>query len=289
MTATSVPRADGRWLVVGHTGMLGHDVMTALDGRDVVGLGRPDLDITDPASVDAALAGFDVIVNCAAYTAVDDAEDDEEAAFAVNALGPAHLARAAARTGAWLVQVSTDYVFAGDATTPYAEDAPLGPTTAYGRTKAAGEEAVHADLAERSYIVRTAWLYGEHGPNFVRTIARLATERDHLDVVDDQRGQPTWSVDVAQRIVAMVDAGVPPGRYHATSSGETTWCGFARAVVGHLGLDPAMVRPTTSAAMARRAPRPAYSVLGHDAWAAVGMPALRDWKNALSAAGPPFG
>jgi len=285
----TAPRSDGRWLVVGHTGMLGHDVMAALDGRDVIGLSRPDLDITDPLSVDAALEGVDVVVNCAAYTAVDDAEDDEAAAFAINALGPAHLARTAARTGAWLVQVSTDYVFPGDATSPYAEGADLDPRTAYGRTKAAGEEAVRGELQHRSYIVRTAWLYGAHGPNFVRTIAKAAGERDRLDVVDDQRGQPTWSADVAERIVAMVDAGVPSGTYHATSSGETTWFGFAREIVGHAGLDPAMVHPTTSAAFARRAPRPAYSVLGHDAWAAVGMPALRDWKDALSASWPPFG
>ena len=284
----TTPRSDGRWLVVGHTGMLGHDVMTALDGRDVVGLSRPDLDITDPLSVDAALDGVDVVVNCAAYTAVDDAEDDEAAAFAINALGPAHLARTAARTGAWIVQVSTDYVFPGDATSPYAEGAEPDPRTAYGRTKAAGEEAVRGELRLRSYIVRTAWLYGAHGPNFVRTIAKAAGERDRLDVVDDQRGQPTWSADVAERIVAMVDAGVPAGTYHATSSGETTWFGFAREIVGHAGLDPATVHPTTSAAFARRAPRPAYSVLGHEAWTAVGMPALRDWKDALGASWPPF-
>lgn len=285
----TVPRPDGRWLVVGHTGMLGHDVMAALDGRDVRGMSRPDLDITDPASVDAALEGVDVVVNCAAYTAVDDAEDAEAAAFSINALGPAHLARSAARTGAWLVQVSTDYVFAGDATTPYPEDAPLDPRTAYGRTKAAGEEAVRGELAAHSYLLRTAWLYGAHGPNFVRTITRAAAERDRLDVVDDQRGQPTWSADVAGRIVAMVDAGVPAGTYHATSSGETTWFGFAREIVAHAGLDPVMVHPTTSAAYARRAPRPSYSVLGHDAWAAVGMPPLRDWSDALSASWPPFG
>jgi dTDP-4-dehydrorhamnose reductase len=283
------PRPDGRWLVVGHTGMLGHDVMSALQDRDVTGVSRPDLDITDGASVDAALDGVDVVVNCAAWTAVDDAEDHEAAAYAVNATGPQHLAAAAARSGAWLVHVSTDYVFAGDATTAYAEDAPLAPRTAYGRTKAAGEQAVEAALAQRSYVVRTAWLYGAHGPNFVRTIARLAAERDHLDVVDDQHGQPTWSADVAGRIVAMVDAGVGAGRYHATNSGQTTWWGFARAVVEHLGLDPDLVRPTTSAAMARRAPRPAYSVLGHDGWASTGLPALRDWEDALSASWPPFG
>ncbi|MBI1376863.1 MAG: dTDP-4-dehydrorhamnose reductase [Frankiales bacterium] len=285
----TAPRGDGRWLVVGHRGMLGADLMDALRGRDVAGLSRPQLDLLDVASVTDAVRGADVVVNCAAWTAVDDAEDHEEEAFAVNALGPAHLARAARDAGAWLVQVSTDYVFAGDSDTPYAEDAPTDPRTAYGRTKAAGEEAVHAELADRSYVVRTAWLYGRHGRHFVSTIAGLARERDHLDVVDDQVGQPTWTADVAARIVDMVDAGVPAGRYHATSSGETTWFGLAREVVRRMGLDPAMVRPTTSAAMARRAPRPAYSVLGHDAWARVGMPALRHWEDALGASWPPFG
>jgi dTDP-4-dehydrorhamnose reductase len=184
------------------------------------------------------------------------------------------------------VQVSTDYVFAGDADSPYAEDAPLHPATAYGRTKAAGEWAVRAELPDRHHIVRTAWLYGAHGPNFVRTIARVAGEREHLDVVDDQFGQPTWSADVAARIVALLDAGVPAGRFHATSSGQTSWFGLARAVLEELGEDPDRVRPTTSAAMARPAPRPAYSVLGHEGWERAGLSAPRDWRSVLSQAWP---
>ena len=162
---------SGRWLVVGAGGMLGRDLHAALADREVTALDRASLDITDALAVTAAVAGHSVVVNCAAWTAVDDAETQEAAAFAVNAVGPANLARACAATGAALVQVSTDYVFRGDATAPYAEDAETAPRSAYGRTKLAGEWAVQAALPDRSWVVRAAWLYGEHGPNFVATMA----------------------------------------------------------------------------------------------------------------------
>jgi dTDP-4-dehydrorhamnose reductase len=216
---------------------------------------------------------------------VDDAESHEPDAFAINATGAGNLARACERAGARLVQVSTDYVFAGDATSPYAEDAPLAPRSAYGRTKAAGEWAVRA-LCPDSLVVRTAWLYGEHGGNFVKTMARLAGDHDTLDVVDDQEGQPTWTVDVADAILRLVEAEAPPGAYHATSSGSTTWFEFTRAIFTGLGLDPDRVRPTTTAAFPRPAPRPAYSVLGHDAWQRVGRAPVRDWRDALTEALP---
>ncbi len=280
------PRPDGRWLVVGARGMLGTDVVSALDGRDVTGLARPEIDVTDLASVTDAVSGRDVVVNCAAWTAVDDAEANEPGAFAVNAVGPANLARACAATGAWLVHVSTDYVFAGDATSPYPEDAPIAPRSAYGRTKAAGEWAVRAELPDRSLVVRTAWLYGAHGPSFVQTMRTLEAQRDTLDVVDDQRGQPTWSADLAARLVRAVDVGTPPGTYHGTSSGETTWFGLARRVFELAGADPDRVRPTTTDRFPRPAPRPAYSVLGHDGWGRAGLPPMRDWDVALADAWP---
>ena len=279
-------RADGRWLVVGSTGMLGRDVVAALDGRDVTGLSRPAVDVADLSSVRAAVDGHDVVVNCAAWTAVDEAETHEADAFAANAVGAANLARACAATGAWLVHVSTDYVFAGDAGAPYPEDAPIAPRSAYGRTKAAGEWAVRAELPDRSLVVRTAWLYGEHGPNFVRTMRTLETQRDTLDVVDDQRGQPTWSADLAARLVAAVDVGAEAGIYHGTASGETTWFGLARRVFELAGADPERVRPTTTDRFPRPAPRPAYSVLGHDAWSRTGLAPMRHWRDALDAAWP---
>ena len=278
-----------RWLVVGGSGMLGHDVVSVLDGRDVTAVSRPDIDVTDPESVRRALAGFDVVVNCSAWTAVDDAETHEAEAFAVNAVGTANLARACAESDAWLVHVSTDYVFAGDATSPYAEDAPIAPRSAYGRTKAAGEWAVRAELPHRSLVIRTAWLYGENGPSFVRTMRALETQRDTLDVVDDQLGQPTWSLDLAERIVAAVDANAPAGTYHGTASGQTTWYGLARRVFELAGADPDRVRPTTTDKFPRPAPRPAYSVLGHDAWSRAGLPPLRPWDEALAEAWPRLG
>ncbi len=282
----STARSDGRWLVVGALGMLGTDVVSALAGREVTALDRPEIDITDVASATAAVAGHDVVVNCAAWTAVDDAETREGDAFAVNAVGPANLARACADTGAWMVHISTDYVFAGDATAPYAVDAPIAPRSAYGRTKAAGEWAVRAELPERSLILRTAWLYGANGPNFVRTMKDLESSRETLEVVDDQRGQPTWSGDLAARLVQAVDVGAPPGTYHATSSGETTWFGLARRVFELLGADPERVRPTTSDRFVRPAPRPAYSVLDHRGWARAGLAPMRQWDEALQAAWP---
>ena len=283
---TAVRGADARWLVIGHLGMLGTDVMHELASRDVTGIDRPDIDITDAASVDAVLSGFDVVVNCAAYTAVDEAETHEGTAFLVNAVGPATVARACARTGARLVHISTDYVFSGDATSPYPEDELPAPRSAYGRTKAAGEWAVRSELPDHSLILRTAWLYGAHGPNFVRTMIGLESQRDTLSVVDDQRGQPTWSADLAGRIVESVDRDIPAGIYHATSSGETTWWGLTRRIFELLGADPERVQPTTTDAFPRPAPRPAYSVLGHRRWAEVGMAPLRDWAEALDAAWP---
>lgn len=276
-----------RILVTGAGGMLGRDVISVLGSRDDVEVRaatRADLDITNFSAVAEAVESCDVVVNCAAWTAVDDAETREAEAFAVNAVGPANLARACATSGAWLAHISTDYVFSGDATEPYSEDAPIAPRSAYGRTKAAGEWAVRAELPDRHWILRTAWLYGEHGPNFVRTMAGLERSRDTVDVVDDQRGQPTWSRDLAQRIVAMAETQVPVGTYHGTSSGNATWFDLARAVFQGIGSDPGRVRPTTSEAYVRPAPRPSWSVLGHEAWAPVGMAPLRDWREALAEA-----
>lgn len=275
-----------RWLVVGAAGMLGQDVVKAAEdaGHQVTGIGRDGLDVTDAEATSAVVAGYDVVVNCAAWTAVDDAEAHEAEAFAVNATGAAHLARAAAAAGARLVHVSTDYVFDGAASDPYREDAPVRPRSAYGRTKAAGEWAVRAESAD-AVVVRTAWLYGAGGRCFPRTIARAAGERDRLSVVDDQTGQPTWTADLADLIVRLVAARVPGGIYHGTSSGQVTWYGFAREVVAASG-HPTPVDTTTSAAYQLPAPRPAYSVLGHDRLREVGVEPIGDWAERWKAAAP---
>ena len=276
-----------RWLVAGARGMLGTDLVALLRARgaDVAAFGRAELDVTDPAAVDARVRDVDVVVNCAGWTAVDDAEEQEAQAFTLNAVAPQLLARAAHRAGARMVQISTDYVFAGTATQPYAEGAPIAPRSAYGRTKAAGEWAVRAECPDH-LVVRTAWLYGAHGSCFPRTMARLAAGREDLTVVADQVGQPTWTVDLAELVVRLVEAGAPAGTYHGTASGQVSWHGFTEEIVRSLGRDPGMVRPTTSDAFPRPAPRPAFSVLGHEALRAAGVEPIGDWAGRWRAAAP---
>lgn len=265
--------------MVGAGGMLGRDVVDVLRAadRDVLGLGRADLDVTDPVACRERLAGVDVVVNAAAWTAVDDAEEHEAEAFAVNALAPAHLGRAAAAAGARLVHVSTDYVFDGRADEPYAEGAVTAPRSAYGRTKLAGEWAVAATCRDH-VVVRTAWLYGD-GTCFPRTIARLLEQRDTVSVVEDQHGQPTWTRDVAELVLRLVDARVVPGTYHATSAGRATWRDLAQEVARSLGTDPERVRPTTSTDYPTPAERPAWSVLSHQAVRVAGVAPIADWRT----------
>ncbi len=273
-------------LVTGAAGMLGTDVVTAFleADHDVTGLSRADLDVTAPAAVAEAVSGHDLVINAAAWTAVDAAEDHEAEAFAVNATGAHLVALAAASHGARLLQVSTDYVFGtvGEAggpanRRPIAEDTPPAPLSAYGRTKAAGEWGVRAACRD-AVIVRTAWLYGAHGPCFPKTIARLAAERDALSVVDDQYGQPTWTADLAALLVRLASAAVPPGVYHGTSAGWTSWFEFAGEVVAAAGRDPDMVSATTTAEFPRPAPRPTWSVLGHDNLKAAGIAPIGAWR-----------
>lgn len=257
-----------RWLVTGAGGMLGRDTVDELTrrGEDVTGLDHAALDITQQQAVEGALADHrpDLVVNCAAYTAVDDAETDEERALRINGDGPRHLARACAAHDARLIHVSTDYVFAGDATTPYPEDHPTAPRTAYGRTKLAGERAVAQELPTYGAIVRTAWLYGVHGRSFVRTMIDLESRRDTLGVVDDQRGQPTWSADVAARLA---DLGPHLGRGAAVSSmppaparpAGTSWPARSSGASAPTltGCGPSAARPSHGPLPARRtAPSP---------------------------------
>ena len=297
-----------RWLVTGAAGMLGRDLTNLLGarGEDFTPLARADLDITDVAAVTELVVAVkpDVVVNCAAWTAVDAAEDHEEEASAVNCLGAANMAAACAKAGVLLIHPSTDYVFDGHASSPYAEDALTDPAGAYGRTKLAGEQAVRAALPDASYIVRTAWLYGAHGKNFVKTMLRLAANGTSPGVVADQHGQPTWTTDVAAQLLALVDRSAPPGVYHATSSGQTTWFGFAEEIfkLYHSSVPEdqnqdqgqktnserplVSPRPITTADYPTPAKRPAYSVLSHKAWHDAGITPIGDWKEALTRAFP---
>jgi dTDP-4-dehydrorhamnose reductase len=278
-----------RWLVAGAGGMLGEDVLAGLRarGETVLGLRRRELDITDAGAVRTLVTDYrpGVVINCAAWTAVDAAEAQEATALAVNGRGAENLAVACARAGAVMAQISTDYVFAGTAGRPYSEADEPAPRTAYGRTKLAGERAVLRLLPEDGLVIRTAWLYGRGGPSFVHAMIKLAGGPRSVDVVADQHGQPSWTADVADQVIKLTAAGAR-GIYHATSAGSTTWFELARCVFELLGTDPDRVRPTTSEAYPRPAPRPAWSVLGHDRYRGLPVAPIGDWRQALRRAWP---
>lgn len=270
-----------RIAVVGAGGMLGTDLMTVLAAHEPVGFTKGDLDITDSEAVQNALDGFDVVVNAAAYTKVDDAESNAELAFAVNATGPLNIARACEKFGQRLIHVSTDYVFDGLGSTPYPEDHPTNPASVYGASKAEGERNVRAALPDSSIIVRTAWLYGQGGPNFVTTMLNLAQTRETVSVVADQIGQPTWSRDLAHMIASVIDSPVRSGIFHGTNAGQASWFDFAQKIFDAAGLEQERVLPTTSESFVRPAPRPTWSVLGHEQWQRHGLPAPRHWQEAF--------
>lgn len=288
-----------RWLITGVGGQLGHHLARRLTGTrtssggppDVVAaLGRAELDITDAAAIDAALTEHrpDVLLNAAAYTAVDAAETDEATAHLVNAVAPGRLAAELSRHGGRLLHVSTDYVFAGDADHPYRPGDPTGPRTAYGRTKLAGEQAVLAALPGRATVVRTAWVHGGPGPNFVATMLRLARERPSVDVVADQIGSPTWAGDLAAALIELgraQHAGPGPARapvLHYVNAGQASWYELARAAFAAGGHDPDRVHPVRTAEFPRPAPRPAWSVLSTAAWTGAGLTPPRPWADALA-------
>lgn len=270
-----------RVCVLGAGGLLGRALTAALP--DAVALGRAELDVGDAAAVAAHdFSGVDVVVNAAAHTAVDRAETEPAAAWRANALGPAHLAAAAAAHGFVLVQVSTEYVFDGTADGPVPVDAPLAPLGVYGASKAAGELAVRA--APRAVVVRTSWLVGD-GPGFVATMARLAADGVSPEVVDDQVGRPTFAADLAAALPAL--AGRGPGTYHVTGGGEpVSWCGLAREVFARCGRDPGDVRAVSTAEYGATRPhlarRPANSVLDLAGLAGTGV-ATPDWRAGLDA------
>ena len=270
-------------MVTGSRGQLGRALQAACAGRghSFVGVDLPEVDITDAGAVRRLVVRTapEVIVNCAAFTAVDAAEEREAEALGVNGVAVAALAEAADRAGATLVQLSTDYVFAGDAGRPYREDDPPAPRSAYGRTKLAGEVA--AARAGRHLIVRTAWLYGEGGANFVEAIrVQLARGATTLRVVADQVGNPTYAADVAAALLDLIMLGAA-GTVHAVNEGRATWCDFARAIVAGLGMEGDVV-PITTTEASRPAPRPAFSVLDTGRLAALLGRRLPDWRDALS-------
>jgi dTDP-4-dehydrorhamnose reductase len=282
------------WLVVGGNGQLGRALSRVLGARgaDFLAWGSTDLDIRSSSRTMELIGALkpSVVINAAAWTDVDGAESDPDGAHAVNAEGAFNLAVAAKAVGAIFAHVSTDYVFSGIGSVPWRESDLRAPVSAYGTSKAAGEVAVLAQYAERSYVFRTAWLYSEWGKNFAKTMVRLALNGEgEVKVVDDQIGQPTSALDLANQIVSAIEAKLPFGIYHGTNSGQASWFEFAQEIFrlcGGEGSADRVVR-TDSSSFVRPAKRPAYSVLGHDAWNAVGaggvsVGPMRDWKIALS-------
>lgn len=275
-----------RLLVTGAGGQLGHDVVATATGAgdDVLGLAHGDLDVTDRDAVLAAITTWrpHAVVHAAAWTAVDACESDPGRAFAANALAVRWVAEACDRVGAHLVHMSTDYVFDGTLERPYREWDATNPQSVYGASKLGGEAEAGA-LGAASAVVRTSWVCGEHGPNMVATVLRLAAERDALAFVDDQRGHPTFTADLAP-VLRRLALDRRSGLHHVTNQGDVSWFEFARLVVAAAGRDPAMVRPVATADLdpPRPAPRPANSVLENAVLAAAGVPLLRDFRQPLA-------
>jgi dTDP-4-dehydrorhamnose reductase len=279
------------WLITGGSGQLGIAVSEELDSRGLIftALSSIDLDITDSKVVAEFIAtnAPSVIVNCAAWTDVDGAESNEEAASKVNGRGPENLAVPAAAVGSRLIHVSTDYVFSGESQKPFEIDDQIDPQSAYGRTKADGEKKVLASYPKNTFVVRTAWLYSAKGKNFAKTMTRLALNGDgKVRVVNDQIGQPTSAVDLATQIVDLGLGFAPAGIFHATNSGQASWFEFAQEIFSLAGADVNRVLPVSSSEYLRPAKRPSYSVLSHEEWAKTSITPMRDWKIALGSVMP---
>jgi dTDP-4-dehydrorhamnose reductase len=281
-----------RIVIAGAGGQVGSFLAAeaARQGRDVLALNSSQWDISDSRRAEEIVHAGDVVINCAAYTAVDDAERDQQRAYAINAAGPKYIAQACARAGAQLVHISTDYVFDGDfgetAPRPYEPDDATRPLSVYGQTKLSGEQAVLAALPQ-AVVVRTAWVYtGGNGKDFVAAMRRLAAGDGVVDMVDDQTGSPTYVGDLVSALLEVADGRVvaPNGIVHAANGGEITRCGQTRAVFEILGADPQRVRPVSSEQNPRPAARPAYSALSGRQSQNAGLSPLRPWRDALAEA-----
>jgi len=269
-------------LVSGCRGMLGTDLVRVLAlAHKVIGVDLDELDITDRQAVEEQVAGLapDVLINAAAYTDVDKSEQQEDVAFRVNADGAANLALACRAGRIRLIHVSTDYVFDGKAKRPYSEEAPPNPLGVYGRSKWEGEKRIREILPE-ACLIRTAWLYGKAGKNFVKAILAQAGEKNRLRVVDDQRGSPTYTLDLAMALRAAAEKGLE-GTYHVTNQGSCSWLGFAETILEFAGKKGVEVEPISTEELGKPAPRPENSVLDCGKFEkATGMQ-LRRWPEAL--------
>jgi dTDP-4-dehydrorhamnose reductase len=274
-----------KWGITGGSGQLARSIVDLLLQADIphIAWSRSEVDVTDPSSV-AKISEHQptVLVNCAAWTNVDGAEDSYVEALKVNRDGAMNAAIAAKQLNIPLIHISTDYVFSGSISQPWRTNDATEPASKYGITKLQGEEAVQEIWSEGSYIFRTAWLYGPYGKNFVKTVLKKALgTSDPVLVVNDQTGQPTSTLDLASRIIESVTKQIPAGIYHATNSGNATWWEFACELFELSGQDINRVKPVTSQQFGSKTKRPTYSVLDHSQWSKVGMKEMRDWRIAL--------
>ena len=275
------------WLITGGSGQLGIALSQVLGGRGIIcsAWNSKELNITQGPIVQSLIPALSpkVIINCAAWTDVDGAESNELLASRVNSDGAENIAVAARKCEARLIHISTDYVFSGENNAPWEIDALLDPRSAYGRTKAEGENKVLAACPGNSSIVRTAWLYSPWGKNFAKTMTRLAIKGNgDVRVVNDQMGQPTSASDLAQQLVELGLSNAPAGTYHGTNAGQATWFEFAQKIFELAGADSDRIKAVSSAEFIRPAKRPAYSVLSHDSWSKTTVQPMRDWRIALA-------
>lgn len=278
------------WLITGASGQLGKSLIEHLEKRGAfyTGLTKGDLDISSPVSKEKIIdLKPSVIVNCAAYTLVDQAESERDLAAKVNVSGAKHVALAAKELGVPLIHISTDYVFSGQRNTPWKTTDKTEPVSQYGRTKLEGERCIQDVYPEHSLILRTSWLYGPFGKNFAKTILKkVLSTKDELQVVDDQIGQPTSTLDLARQIYDAGTNGIPAGIYHATNSGQVTWYEFAREILILSGEPTSRIKPIQSSEYPTSAKRPSYSVLDHSEWQNTTVAEMDNWKLALERAFP---
>lgn len=276
-----------RVVVTGSNGRLGLNAAAhaAAAGHDVVAVTREQLDLSEPLQISAQLlrlGAFDALINCAAWTAVDNCELEPEKARDINGRSVGEMAAVAEGLGARFLQVSTDYVFTGKSTGTYAETDPVDPVNEYGASKLLGEQLAAAAYPSGAQMIRTAWLYGDPGRALVEMLVDKLRAGEQVRIVNDQFGQPTWAGDLAAQLVTMLDAPQVPGVYHGTNAGETSWFGLAQEIARLVGADPQQVSPMSASELQRPAPRPARTVLSHEGWDLIGIAPMQEWQFALA-------
>jgi len=274
-----------RILLLGGSGILGSEVLNQLQVRniDYVSPKSSDLDIRDKGSLESFIADFkpNWIINCAAWTNVDGAEDSFDSALELNSVAVKNIAEVAKKFECPVIHISTDYVFDGDSLDPYSETAPVNPVNRYGQSKLQGENALLEAFSEGAYIVRTSWLYGAKGKNFVKTLAMKALNGESARVVDDQKGSPTSARDLAIGIIQLIETHPMPGIYHYSNTGRCSWFELAQAIYEKAGADSNLVEPILSASLDLKAKRPRYSLLSKEKWNSAGISEIPDWQSSL--------